>query len=143
MPLRVGGVFVGEGLAAAAVTAIENAARSASALPSETLMMICEVVPTSFAVGIPVRSPDPVSNVAHAGLFWIAKVSASPSLSEALGWKEYGVPTITVVTGVPEIVGADAGVVAGAVSGKLAGPDEDPPLPPQPASPMSDSAHRT
>jgi hypothetical protein len=42
-------------------------------------------LPTSFAVGVPVRSPDVVSNVAHAGMFAIEKASASPSVSEALG----------------------------------------------------------
>jgi hypothetical protein len=48
-------------------------------------MVIDWKLPTSFAVGVPVRSPDVVSNVAHAGMFAIEKVSASPSVSEALG----------------------------------------------------------
>lgn len=99
-----------------------------------------------MAVGLPESWPDWVLKLAQAGLFWMAKVSALPSLSVALGWNEYEAPATTLVSGVPEMLGADwvAGAVevAGAVSGAVLGPDDEP-LPPQPVSPVSISAHRT
>lgn len=50
----------------AALTAIEKAAKEALAVPSDTLMVMPEWVPA--AVGLPVRLPVAVLNVAHDGL---------------------------------------------------------------------------
>ena len=46
-----------------------------------------------------------VLNVAHAGRFWMLYVRLSPSASEPFAWKEYAAPTLTLVAGVPLIVG--------------------------------------
>jgi hypothetical protein len=43
--------------------------------------------PTSPAPGVPLRRPVPELNVAQAGRFWMLKVRASPSGSDAFGWK--------------------------------------------------------
>ena len=76
----------GGGVLGAAVTWIVNGGRSDIALPSATLIVICALVPTLAAVGVPESKPDAASNVAHEGRFWMENVSASPSVSEALGW---------------------------------------------------------
>jgi hypothetical protein len=68
---------------------------------------------------VPVSNPDVVSKVAHFGMLVTENVSASPSVSEALGWNEYLVPATTVAVGVPVIEGGLT--VAGAVSVAVAG----------------------
>jgi hypothetical protein len=50
--------------------------------------------------------PVEVLKLAQTGLFVIAYVSALPSASEADGVNEYAVPAVTLVAGVPLIVGA-------------------------------------
>jgi hypothetical protein len=71
-------------------------------------MTMPDVVPTFALVGVPLSRPVVVLNVAQAGLFRMLNVSVSPSLSVAVGWKEYACPTATVVAGVPEILGRAA-----------------------------------
>jgi hypothetical protein len=46
------------------------------------------------------------SNVAQAGLFWMAKLNGSPSASWAAGWNEYDCPSAATIAGEPEICGA-------------------------------------
>ena len=79
MPEIVGGV--GGVLTA---TVIAKAGSEAVCDPSLTLMTIPESLPTSAALGVPVSWPVAESNVAHAGLFVIEKVSALLD-PEALG----------------------------------------------------------
>ncbi|MFO1426557.1 MAG: hypothetical protein U1F11_06210 [Steroidobacteraceae bacterium] len=85
------GVFVGAVLvgvvATAAATRIENGARLAVALPSETLIATFGKSPISLDVGVPLRRPVSVSKVAHAGLFAMANTSRSESASLAVGLK--------------------------------------------------------
>ena len=50
--------------------------------------------------------PVSVSKFAHTGLFVILKTSGSLLESRAVGRKPYAVPTVALVAGVPEIVGA-------------------------------------
>jgi hypothetical protein len=59
----------------------------------------------SSSPGVPDSRPVAVLNVAHEGRFWMLKVSALPSGSEALGWKLYSNPITVDSSGVPEIVG--------------------------------------
>ena len=73
---------------AAAVTVIENAGSAVLSRPSLAVMTIFPYAPTWAAVGVPVNLPVAVLNDAHDGLFWIVNVSADPSGSEAVGWKE-------------------------------------------------------
>jgi len=103
VPEIVGGRFVG----AAALTVIANAGSEALAEPSLTLMPMLANEPA--AVGVPVRRPVVVLKVAQAGLFAIEYVSVPPSGSLAVGPHEYAVPTVAVVTGLPEIVGGRFG----------------------------------
>jgi hypothetical protein len=109
----VGGEFVGV-VAAGAVTWMVKGASWAVAVPSDTLMVIEAYVPALPVEGVPESTPEDVSNVAHEGMFWIEKVSASPLVAVTLGWNEYSVPAATVVSGVPEIAGGL--VVCAAVS---------------------------
>ncbi len=90
-------------------TTMPKAGRVAEATPSETEMTMFEKVLTSVAVGVPDNLPVLRSNVAQPGLFAMPKPSVWPSGSEAVGTNEYGWPTVTVVAGVPEIVGARFG----------------------------------
>ena len=80
-------VMVGARLGAAC-TVIENGASEAVALPSLTLMVMPDVVPTLADAGVPVSRPVVLLNVAHAGLFAMEYVSASLSASLADGWNE-------------------------------------------------------
>jgi hypothetical protein len=57
------------------------------------------------APGVPASLPVEVLNVAHDGLLRIENVSGLPSGSLAVGWKEYAVPTLAVLGGVPVMVG--------------------------------------
>jgi hypothetical protein len=100
VPEMVGGRLLG----VASATLMVKAASAALACPSLTLMMMFANVPA--LLGIPLKVPSVVENVAQTGLFWMLKVSASPSGSLAVGVKSYALPTVTEVGGVPEIVGA-------------------------------------
>jgi hypothetical protein len=105
-PVIVGGRFAG------ALTTIENVASCAlPPCPSLTLMPMPENVPTSPAAGVPCRRPVVALNVAQLGLFAMLNVSVPPSESLAVGVNEYCVPAVTVVGGVPEIVGEVFGAV--------------------------------
>jgi hypothetical protein len=84
-------------------TVMLNAGSIVDDTPSVTMIMINEYVPV--AVGVPLSRPVLVLNVAHAGLLRMENVSVLPSGSLAVGWNEYAVPTVAVVTGVPEMVG--------------------------------------
>ena len=88
------------------VTAIENGASEALALPSLALMTMFEYDPTLVAVGVPESCPVVVLKAAHDGLFVIAKLNASPSASAAVGRKLYAAPAFTDAAGEPLIVGA-------------------------------------
>ena len=68
---------------------MENAGRAADARPSLTLITMFEYVATFDAAGVPVSLPVEELKLAHEGRFEIAKVSASPFASAALGWKLY------------------------------------------------------
>lgn len=87
-------------------TAMVNAPSEACAAPSDTEIRTLLNWPTSPAPGVPVRRPVAELNVAQAGRFWMLNVKASPSGSEALGWKLYASPARSDVWGVPVIVGA-------------------------------------
>src|SRR5690606_27622858 len=89
--------------------------------PSLTLMRTLVIVPTSESEGVPLSVPFDVLNVAHRGRFATANVRRSPSASEAVGWKTYCSPTVTMVGGVPAIVGAVLGGGGGAPGGGGAG----------------------
>ena len=81
-------------------------------------------------------------------------VSASPSVSEALGWNEYFAPATTVMAGVPVMEGGL--IVAGAVSVEVGGVEEvevgdvdeaasglvETPSLPQPVAATASVAHR-
>src|SRR6185503_15238233 len=107
-----------------AATAIVNAGSDALAAPSLTLIAMLAKLPA--ALGVPASRPVVVLNVAQLGRFAIAKVSVPPSGSLAAGVKAYAVPTVAVVGGVPEIVGARFGaastVIVNAGSDALAVP---------------------
>ena len=62
-----------------------------------------ENVPTDD--GVPESVPVEVLKLAQDGLFWIVKVSVSPSASLPVGWKLYAWPAVTEVVGEPEMVG--------------------------------------
>ncbi len=95
---------------AAALTVIANGASDTpAASPSLTVMTMPLNVPTFWLVGVPDRRPVPVLNVAQLGMFAIVKPSVSLSASAALGVNEYAVPAVTLVGGVPLIVGARFG----------------------------------
>ncbi len=114
VPLIVGARFGGS------LTTIENGASWALSCPSLTLMVTFANVPTLLAVGVPCSRPELAVNVAQVGRFAMLNVSVPPLASLAVGVNDYGVPTVTVGGGVPEIVGAvfeDATVMANAGSG--------------------------
>jgi len=77
VPEIVGGVF-GRG-----DTLIENAGKEVLTVPSFTAMTILECV--AAVVGVPLKRPVELENVAHAGAFEIVKLSVLPSASEAVG----------------------------------------------------------
>jgi hypothetical protein len=85
-------------------TAMLKAGREADILPSLTVRTMFANVPV--AVGVPDSLPVFASSAAQVGLFWLVKLSASPSLSAADGVKLYAAPTVAVVTAAPLIVGA-------------------------------------
>ena len=51
-----------------------------------------------------------VLKLAHAGMFWMLKVSVMPLGPDAVGVKLYTEPAVTPVGGVPEMVGGLAGL---------------------------------
>ena len=90
---------------ATACTVTLNAGSDAVRVPSLTVMTMPAVVPTSPAPGVPDSAPVLVLNAAHAGLFVMLKVSVLPSGSLAVGVNAYAFPGMTVIPGVPLIVG--------------------------------------
>jgi hypothetical protein len=95
------------GLTAAAFTVMAKAGNAADAPPSPALITIPAYVPTSVAAGMPLSCPVGMLKFAQAGLFVIENVRLLPAGPLAVGVKEYAVPTVTLVPGVPEIVGGD------------------------------------
>src|SRR5690606_1600888 len=119
VPEIVGGRLSGS----AAATAIENCGSEAVDSPSLTLIRIFACVPTCAEPGVPSSRPVFVSNDAHDGLLAIENVSASPSESLAVGANAYGSPSVAVVAGEPEIVGARFAGTAAATVIENAGSD--------------------
>ena len=112
VPEITGGLFV---LLVPLVTVIENAGSDAvPPLPSLTLILMFEYVPTLALDGTADSWHFVLLNDNHAGLFWIEQRSASPSASEIVAMKLYQTPTLMVVGGVPEILGAAAYALNGA-----------------------------
>jgi hypothetical protein len=87
-----------------------NGGSDVVAAPSLTLITMFENVPTFASVGVPASRPVLVLKLAHDGRFEIENRSLSPSASDAVGWKLYACPAMTLGAGEPEIVG---GVLAG------------------------------
>ena len=83
-----------------------NAGKLALIVPSLTLIVMFEYVPTCADVGVPLIRPVLELNAAQAGRFVIVNVSELPSGSAAVGVNEYAVPCVTEAGGEPEIVGA-------------------------------------
>ena len=102
--LAVGGVQLSVAeplLLPAALTAMLNDGSEVRFVPSLALIAMPEYVPTCEAVGVPVRAPEEVLNVAQLGRFVIDHVSVRPSGSEPVGRKAYALPAVTEVDGVP------------------------------------------
>src|SRR5262245_11608587 len=87
-----------------ATTSISNGRSVASAMPSVTVIAMFAYRPA--AAGVPDRRPVDALKVAHDGLLLIRNLSVCPSASDALGWKAYAVPAVTLAGGVPLILGA-------------------------------------
>ena len=85
---------------------MENGGSDAASMPSDAVMTILLVVPTSPAFGVPEIRPELTSNAAQAGRPAMLNERRSPSASEEAGVKEYVVPTSTCLAGDPEIEGA-------------------------------------
>ena len=106
--LRVGGVH---DKAAApdeldgAFTVIEKAGRETVVVPSLTLIVTFEYVPTLAVPGVPDNFPVVVLNEAHEGLFVMLNVNVLPFGSLAVGVKAYALPAVTERVGEPLIVG--------------------------------------
>jgi hypothetical protein len=100
VPEIVGAAFT---VAVPLAAMLKAGCKDAEVTPSVTMIMMLDVVPA--AVGVPLRRPVVVLNVAQVGLLRIENVSALPSGSLAAGWNEYADPTLAVVDGVPLIVG--------------------------------------
>ncbi len=81
MPVMVGARLVD-------CTVIVKGASDAVACPSLTVIAMLPKMPALAAVVAPASRPVLGSNVAHAGRFETANVSASPSKSTAVGVKE-------------------------------------------------------
>jgi energy-converting hydrogenase Eha subunit E len=105
------------GRLAAAVAEMGKLASDADRARSDTVMAMFDHVPA--AVGVPLRRPVVVLNVAHAGLLAILKVNALPSGSDAIGVKLYACPTVADLAGVPLMTGGRLETAA-AVMEKLA-----------------------
>ena len=104
MPEIVGGRLV----VPEVLTVMENGGSEATPpLPSLTLMMMFEYVPTSALVGMSDNWHLVLLKTAHAGGFWIEQRRVSPFGSEIVAMKLYQTPTLAVVGGVPEIRGGE------------------------------------
>ena len=101
VPVIVGASFV-------FTTSIVKAAKlTASELLSVTLITISLYVPTSPLSGIPVNAPVSVAKSAQSGVPVIEYIRVVfASASAPLGVNEYATSSLTVVDGVPVIVGA-------------------------------------
>src|SRR5688572_4968411 len=106
---------------AGAVTVIENGASESVSLVSLTEITMLEYTPAAAACGVPVKRPVLLLKVAQLGMFWMLYVSVSLSASEAVGWKVYAEPAVTLVGGVPEMTGA---LFAAALTVIVNGPSE-------------------
>ena len=87
------------------VTSRLKAGKEALRLPSETVITILLVIPTSALVGVPVNAPVAVLKLAHDGLLLMLYTSVSASTSPAVGVKLYGLSCATLADGVPLMVG--------------------------------------
>jgi len=68
------------------VTAMANAGSATLVVPSLTLMMIFESVPTLAAAGVPESSPVVALKLAQDGLSVMAKLAFFPASTVAFGW---------------------------------------------------------
>ena len=91
-------------------TVMANAGRLVDAVPSLTLITMPDAVPTSAAAGVPESVPSVLLIDNHAGLPRTLNVRLSPSASAAVGRNVYAWPTVALLAGEPEIVGALFGV---------------------------------
>ena len=108
----VAGVPLMTGFRLTVVTVTENGASETLAVPSDTeIVMLLKVMPATLLLGVPVRRPVELLNVAQLGRLTMEYVSVLPSGSEALGWKAYAWPTVADVAGVPLMTGARLPVV--------------------------------
>jgi hypothetical protein len=135
-------------------TEMANDGSAADFWESLTLMMMLLSVPTSAAAGVPESVPFVLLKLAHAGLFWMLKLTGWPEEFWTVGVNEYGRPTWAFVEGVPLIVGAGAlpeepvGEETVGEEPPMEVADEDGriregPLPPQPAVTLKMTAHST
>src|SRR2546423_134925 len=85
-----------------------NAGSAALEVPSLTLIMMFEYVPTLAAVGVPLSCPVLLLKAAHEGWLLIEKVSVLPLGSVVGGVREECWPATTLVAGLPAIVGGPA-----------------------------------
>ena len=104
----VGGLQLSVAVPAWAVcgtTTTAKVGRLALAMPSLTVMRMPLQVSTSPSCGVPRIRPVDESRLIHGGRLSAVTVSASPSGSEMLGWKDHWRPTVALVGGVPLMVG--------------------------------------
>jgi hypothetical protein len=95
------------GLTTPELTVIAKAGNDAEAYPSLVLITIPEYVPAFVAAGVPLSCPVALLKLAHEGWFAMEKVRVLPEGSLAVGVNEYAAPTVTLVPGVPEMVGGE------------------------------------
>ena len=76
---------------ALSVTAMGNEGRDALVLPSLTLMLMFEYVPTSAAVGVPDSSPVELLKLAQLGAFLMLNVKVPPLGSVVVGREAIGI----------------------------------------------------
>ena len=98
-PVIVGAVFDDD----VPVTVILKVVSEVEETPSVATSRMPENVPA--AVGVPESRPVDVLKLAHDGRLRMENVRALPSGSFAVGWNEYGLPTVAVLGGVPVSVG--------------------------------------
>jgi hypothetical protein len=77
-------------------------------------------VPTLVLDGVPYNLPVVALKAAHLGLLLMLNRSVSRSASAAVGRNEYERPTVAVLGGVPEIVGARLAIASVDASGATA-----------------------
>ena len=85
----------------ALATTMENAGSEALADPVLVEITTLEYVPTLAAVGVPESAPFAMLNDAQDGLLEIENVAVCPLGTVTVGLKEYAVPAVAVVGGVP------------------------------------------